>query len=63
MRTTLDGVDVINIGVYVLVEVRVVDHRYLYRRTVFVGIEVDHLADERRTRTVDVTYELAQTLL
>ena len=63
VRTTLDGIDVIDIGVYVLVEVRVVDHRYLYRRTVFVGIKVDHLADERRTRTVNITYELAQTLL
>ena len=63
VRTTLDGVDVIDIGVYVLVEVRVVDHRYLYRRTVFVGIEVNDLADERRTRTVNITYELAQTLL
>ena len=63
VRTTLDGVDVIDIGVYVLVEVRVVDHRYLYRRTVLVGIEVNHLADERRTRTVDVTYELRQAFL
>ena len=62
VRTTLDGVDVIDIGVYVLVEIGVVDHRYLHRRTVLVGIEVDHLADERRTRTVDVTNELAQTL-
>ena len=63
VRTSLDGVDVVDIGMYVLVEIGVVDHRYLHRRTVFVGIEVDHLADERRTRTVDVTNELAQTLL
>ena len=63
MRTTLDGVDVVDIGVYVLVEIGVVDHRHLYRRTVFVGIEVNHLADERRTRTVNITYELAQALL
>ena len=63
VRTTLDGIDIIDIGVYVLIEIGVVDHRYLYRRTVFVGIEVDHLADERRTGTVDVTHELGKALL
>ena len=48
---------------YVLVEIGVVDHRNLYRRTVFVGIEVDDLRDQRGTRTVDVTYELRQAFL
>ena len=61
--TTLNGIDVIDVGVYVLVEVGVVDHSYLNRRTVFLGIQMNHLADERRTGTVDITNELTQTLL
>ena len=63
MGTTLDGIDVIDVGVYVLVEGGVVDHRHLYRRTVFLGIEVNDLRDQRRTGTVDITNELTQTLL
>ena len=63
VRTTFDGVDVINVRVNVLVEIGVVYHRHFHRRTVFVGIEVNNLADERRTGTVDITNELAQTLL
>ena len=63
MGTTLDGIDVIDVGVYVLVEIGVVDHRYLYRRTVFLGIQMNHLRDQRRTGTVDITHELTQTLL
>ena len=63
MRTTFDGIDVIDVRVYVLIEVGVVNHRYLYRRTVFVGAQMDHLRDQRRTGTVDVTNELRETLL
>lgn len=48
---------------YVLVEVGVVDHRYSTGVLYFSVLEVDHLADERRTRTVDITNELTQTLL
>ena len=63
MSTTLDGIDIIDIRVNVFVEVRVVNHGHLNRRTIFIGIEVNHLADERRTGTVDITHELTQTLL
>ena len=63
MRTTLDRIDIIDVRVYVLVEIGVVDHRYFYRCTVFVGIQVNHLADERCTSAVDITNKLTQTLL
>ena len=63
VRTTFDGIDVIDVRVYVLVKIGVVNHRYLYRRTVFVGAQMNHLGDQRRTGTVDVTNELRETLL
>ena len=63
MRTSLDGIDIVDIRVHILIEIGVVDHRHLYRRAVLVSIEMDHLRDQRCTRTVDITHELAQTLL
>ena len=61
--TTLDGVDIVDVGVYVLVEVGIVHDGYLYRRTVLIRTQVDHLRDKRRTVAVDVTHELLQALL
>ena len=61
--TALYGVDIVDVGVYVFVEVGVVDHCYLNRRAVLVGIEVNNLADERCAVAVDETYELGETFL
>ena len=63
VRTTFDSVDIIDVRVYVLIEVGIVDHSHLNRRTVFLGVEMDDLADKRRTRTIDVTNELREALL
>ncbi len=62
VRTALDRIDIIDVRVNVLVEIGVVDHRYLHRCAVLVGIQMDHLADQRCAVVVDVTHELRQTL-
>ena len=61
--TTFDGVDIVHVGVYVLVEIGVVDHRHLHGRAVFVGVQVDYLGDKRGAGLVDVTNELGKTFL
>ena len=64
MRTALDGVDVIYIGVYVLRERIVVLHGHLHRDAVLLGVEVDDLLDDRRAaRGVEVFDELLESLL
>ena len=61
--TALYGVDIVDVRVYVLVEVGVVDHGDFHGRAVLVGIEVNNLADERCAVAVDETYELGETFL
>ena len=56
--TTFDGVDVIYVGVYILVEVGVVNHRHFDGSTVFLCAEMNHFADKRSTRLVDITHKL-----
>ena len=64
VRTALDGVDVIYIGVYVLRERIVVLHGHLHRDAVLLGVEVDDLLDDRRAaRGVEVLDELLESLL
>ena len=41
--TTFDGVDIVHIAVYILVEIGVVDNRHLYWSTIFLGVQVNHL--------------------
>ena len=43
MRTTLDGVDIIHVRMYVLLEIGIVDHRYFHRCAVFLGVQMDNL--------------------
>ena len=63
VRTALDGVDVINIGVHVLRERVVVLHGHLDRDAVPFGVEVDDLVDDRRAaRGVEVLDELLEAL-
>ena len=63
VRTALDGVDVIYIGVHVLRERVVVLHGHLDRDAVLFGIEVDDLVDDRRAaRGVEVLDELLEAL-
>ena len=63
MRTALNGVDVINIGVHVLRERVVVLHGHLDRDTVPFGVEVDDLVDDRRAaRGIEVLDELLEAL-
>ena len=63
VRTALDGVDVIYIGVHVLRERVVVLHGHLDRDAVLFGIEVDDLVDDRRAaRGIEVLDELLEAL-
>ena len=64
VSTTLDGVDIIYIRVYILRERIVVLHCNLYRNTVLLGVEVDNLLDNLlTTRLVEVLHKLLQTIL
>jgi len=64
VRTALDGVDVIYIGVYVLRERIVVLHGHLHRDAVLLGVDGDDLLDDRRAaRGVEVFDELLESLL
>ncbi len=59
----LDGVDVVDKGVDVLVVRVVVGEGHLDGYAAALGVEVDHIVDERVFARVDVLDKLAQTLL
>ncbi len=58
--TTLDGVDVVDKRVDILVEGGVVGERHLDRHTLTLSVEMDHVGNQRLLRGVDVFHELAQ---
>ena len=63
MCATLYGVDVIDIRVYILRVVIVIEQCYLDRHSVFLCLEADRVADDACAMTVNVTHELLQSFL
>ena len=61
--TTLDGVDIVHVGVDVLRVVGVVHDSHLDGYALLLGLQVDDIVDEMRAVTVDVAHELLQAVL
>ena len=63
VRTALDGVDVVDVGVEIFAVRRVVDDGHFYRDSFLFGVDVDDILNEGHARGVLVAHELAQALL
>ncbi len=63
VRTALDGVDVVHIGVDVLRVVGVVHHGHLDGHALLLGLQVDDVIEEVCAVAVDVAHEFLQSLL
>ena len=61
MRTTFNGVDVVDIGVQVLGVGSVVHNGYFDGGVLLLGVQIDYIIDEWRTARIDVANKVAQT--
>ena len=57
MRSSLDGVDIVDVGIYILVEIGVVGHGHLDGHASAFRIEMDDILDERFLPFVDIFHE------
>ena len=64
MGTTLDGVDIVYIRMYILRERVVVLHCNLYGHAIALGVDIDHRLDQRLTACcVEILNKLLQTVV
>ena len=63
MRTALDGVNIVDVGVDVFLIRGVVGQRHLYGYALLFRNMVDDIMNERLLSTIHVADELAQTIL
>ena len=61
--TTLDGVDIIYVGVKILGITSIVHDGYLDGHSLLFGVEIDDIVDKTSTGAIDIANEVAQTAL
>ena len=61
VRTAFDRIDVVHIRVKVLTIARVVNDGHLNRNAFLLGVDIDHIGDERIAHGILIAHELAQT--
>ena len=61
--TSLDRVDIVDVGVDILVEVGVVGQRHLDGHSVALGVEVDDIFDQRLFACIDIFHELLEAFI
>ena len=62
MRTALDGVDIVDKRIDVLVERCIVSKRHLHRYALALGVDINDVVDEMLLRLVDIADKLLQAL-
>ena len=63
MRTALNGVDIVDKRIDVLVERRVVGERHLHRDALALGVDINDVVDKMLLRLVDIADKLFQSLI
>ena len=62
VRTALNGVDIVDKRIDVLVERRVVGERHLHRDALALGVDINDVVDKMLLRLVDIADKLLQAL-
>ncbi len=63
VRTTLDGVDIVDVRVKILRIIGVIHDGHLDGHTLLLGLQVDDVVEEMRAVTVDVAHKFLQAVL
>ena len=62
VRTALDGVDIVDKRIYILVERCIVSKRHLHRDALALGVDINDVVDKMLLRLVDIADKLLQAL-